>query len=122
MQALIYGANLYSELNHLRQQYDTCKDDVFYFSKGITQIEQFIEFFFEILNENADPLVFAVEVAKSISKLKEYSDLRKKEKMNTYIDLEAYKEMKKLQDIRENHFQLMRSKKKLPKIKNFKYS
>lgn len=42
--------------------------------------------------------------------------------MNAYIDIEAYKEMKRLKEIKENHFYLVRSKKRLPKIKNFKLS
>ena len=55
-------------------------------------------------------------------RLKEYMQLLKSENVNSYIDIDAYQEMKKLKEIKENHFTLVRSKKRLPKIKNFKFS
>lgn len=63
-----------------------------------------------------------IEFFKAILRLKEYKGLIFKENINAYIDLEAYKELKRLKEIKENHFMLVRSKKRLPKIKNFKYS
>lgn len=95
---------------------------MFYFSKGITHLELFIEFFFEIMNERAEPLIALLEFIKCIFRFKEYNKLIHKENINAYIDLDSYKEMKRLQEIKDNHFYLVRSKKRLPKIKNFKFS
>jgi hypothetical protein len=106
----------------LRQQYYDNKYEVFYFSKGITHLELFIEFFFEIMNEKSDPLIVVIEFIKFILRFKEYKSLIFKENINAYIELEAYKELKRLKEIKDNHFYLVRSKKKLPKIKNFKFS
>lgn len=72
LQSIIYGANLYGELSQLRQQYNDNKYEVFYFSKGITHLELFAEFFFEILNEDCYPLLFVIELIKAGLKLREY--------------------------------------------------
>jgi len=40
--------------------------------------------------------------------------------MHTFVELEAYKEIKTTQEIKENHIFLTRSRKMLPKLKNFK--
>lgn len=122
LQSIIYGANLYSELSQLRQQYLDNKYVVFYFSKGITHLELFVEFFYEILNENCDPLLFIFESGKAILRLIEYDQLLRLEKINVYIDMDAYREMKRLKEIKEAHFYLVRSKRKYPKLKNFKVS
>ena len=82
-------------------------------------MELFAEFFFEIMNENADPLLCLIEVVKAGLKLKEYDSLLRKEKINVYLDLEGYTEMKRLKEIKENHFYLLRSKRKYPKLKQF---
>lgn len=74
------------------------------------------------MNENVDPLLFLIETVKAGLKLKEYDSLIRKEKINVYIDLEAYKEIKKLKEIKENHFFLLRSKRRMPKLKQFKFS
>ena len=122
LQYLIYGANLFSELNQLRQQYYDDKYEVFYFSKGVTHLELFTELIFEIMHENVDPLLFVIESVKAAFKLKEYDALLRKEKINTYLDMDSYKELKRLKEIKENHFFLSRSKRKMPKLKRFKFS
>lgn len=122
MHALIYGMNVYSELNSLRQQYKENKYTVFYFSKALSNIELFVEFFFEIMHERAEPLIAWVELAKCLLRLREYKLLVAQEKINTYVEMETYQEFKRMKEIRDAHFTLERSKKRMPKIKNFKHS
>ncbi len=122
MHSLIYGLNVYQELNSLRQQYRENKYSVFYFSKALSNIQLFVEFFFEIMHERAEPLIVAIELAKSVLKFREYRLLVGQEKINTYIEMEAYQELKKMKEIKDAHFTLVRTKKKLPKIKQFKGS
>ena len=74
------------------------------------------------MHERADPLIVVLELVKCLLRFKEYKGLIHKEHTQTYIDIDAYKEMKRLKEIKENHFLLVRSKKRLPKIKNFKVS
>jgi hypothetical protein len=100
--------------------YRSNKHAVFYFSKAITNIEYFIEFFYEIINERVEPLILVFEGINMVLRLREYVQLVKREHLNSYIDLDAYEDWKKLKEIKENHFFLVRSKKRLPKIKNFK--
>lgn len=78
----------------------------------------FVEFFFEIMNEKAEPLIALIELIKCVFRFYEYKALINKENLHSYIDLEAYKEMKRLKEIKENHFALVRSKKKLPLLRN----
>jgi len=63
---------------------------VFYFSKALSNIQLFIEFFFEVLNERAEPLILLIEGVKSLLKFREYRLLVGQERINTYIDMEAY--------------------------------
>jgi hypothetical protein len=63
---------------------------VFYFSKALTNIELFVEFFFEIMHERAEPLIAAIELAKCVLKLREYRLLVGQEKINTYVEMETY--------------------------------
>jgi hypothetical protein len=81
-----------------------------------------VEFFFEIMNERPEPLIAVIEFAKCILKLKEYALLVGQERLNAYIDSDQYQEMKRLKEIKEAHFTLVRSRKRLPKIKSFKFS
>ena len=81
-----------------------------------------MEFFFEIMNERPEPLIAVIEFAKCILKLKEYALLVGQERLNAYIDSDQYQEMKRLKEIKEAHFTLVRSRKRLPKIKSFKFS
>ena len=95
---------------------------MFYFSKALSNIELFLEFFFEILNERCEPLIAVIEAFKSLLRLREYKQLIDKENINAYIDIDAYKELKRIKEIKDSHFFLVRSKKQLPKIKQFKVS
>jgi len=72
MHSLIYGLNLYQEINSLRTQYRENKYEVFYFSKAVSNCQLFIEFFFEILHERAEPLIVVIELLKSLLKFREY--------------------------------------------------
>ena len=60
------------ELNDLRKQYKNNKLKVFYLSKGLNNIQLFVEFLFEILHEKDEPIVSVVEFMKAMLKLKEY--------------------------------------------------
>ena len=63
---------------------------MFYFSKALTNIEYFIEFFFDILNEKVEPVIIFIEGIKLLMRLKEYIALLKSEKIKSYIDIDAY--------------------------------
>ncbi len=90
---------------------------MFYFSKAVSNIQLFIEFFFEILNERAEPLIATIELIKALLKFREYRLLVSNERLNTYLEMESYQELKRLKEIKEKHFLLVRSKKTLPKLK-----
>jgi hypothetical protein len=45
---------------------------VFYFSKGLSNIQLFVEFLFEILHEKDEPLIAMIELVKAGLKLREY--------------------------------------------------
>lgn len=68
----MYGVSLMGELNELRRQYKNNNFKLFYFSKGLSNIQLFIEFLFEILHEKAEPLIAVVELAKAGLRLREY--------------------------------------------------
>lgn len=116
---VMYGVSLMGELTELRRQYRNNKFVVFYFSKGINNIQLFLEFLFEIINEKDEPLVCLVELAKAACKLLEFRQLVARENINSYIELESYRELKLLKEIKENHLRLMRSKKQVLKLQNF---
>jgi len=99
----MYGASLMGELNELRRQYKNNKSKVFYFSKGLNNIQLFIEFLFEILHEKDEPLIAVVELVKAALKLREYYQLIVKEKIHSYLELESYRELTLLKEIKENH-------------------
>lgn len=122
LQSMMYGLNVYSELRQLSQQYHNNQYAVFYFSKAPSNIGLFIEFFFEILNERCEPIVLIIEGLKSFLRLREYHQLLFQENINVYIDIEAYKDLKRLKEIKESHFKLVRSKREIPKITNFQTS
>eukprot|EP00347_Sterkiella_histriomuscorum_P018838 403343978 len=122
LQSMMYGLNVYSELRQLINQYHSNEYAVFYFSKAPSNIGLFIEFFFEILNERCEPIVLVIEGLKSVLRMREYYQLLFRENINVYIDIEAYKDLKRLKEIKENHFTLIRSKRQLPKIQNFQPS
>ena len=60
----LYGLSMVGELNDLRKQYKNNKLKVFYLSKGLNNIQLFIEFLFEILHEKDEPIVSVVELLK----------------------------------------------------------
>ena len=93
----MYGTSLYSELVDLREQSKNNKFKVAYFSGAISQIQLFIEFFFEVINERDEPVVFVMELAKAFLRLKEYRSLVKYEKINVLVDLDLYKQYKESQ-------------------------
>lgn len=53
-------------------------------------------------------------------KFREYRLLVGSERLNTYLEMESYQELKRMKEIKDKHFQLVRSKKTLPKLKQFK--
>lgn len=63
-----------------------------------------------------------IEGSKALLRMVEYHKLVYKENINAYIDIDAYKELKVLKEIKDNHFFLVRSKKQVPKIKSFPFS
>ena len=74
------------------------------------------------MHEKPEPLIAVIELIKCVLKLKEYRILVGQEKINSYLEMEHYQELKILKEIKDAHFTLVRSKKRLPKIKNFKFS
>jgi len=116
----MYGVSLMGELNELRRQYKNNKFKVFYFSKGLANIQLFIEFLFEILHEKDEPLIALIELVKAGLKLREYHQLLTKEKgIHSYLELESYRELTLLNEIKQNHIQLMRQKRRVEKLHNF---
>jgi len=95
----MHGLSLMNELNELRRQYRNNKYKVFYFSKGLNNIQLFVEFLFEILHEKDEPLLTVIEVVKAGLKLRELWQLVNKEKVNSYIELESYRELTIMKDI-----------------------
>lgn len=80
------------------------------------------EFLFEALHERSEPIVAVFELVKMVCQLREYHGLLYNEKVHTYIDLEDYQELKKIKEYKESHFTLKRTKKDLPKLKEFQIS
>ena len=115
----MYGLSLMGELNELRKQYHNNKFKVFYFSKGLNNIQMFIEFLFEILHEKDEPLICMVELVKAALKLREYYQLIHRERVNSYLELDSYRELTLLKEIKENHIKMMRTKKRIERIKGF---
>ena len=107
------------ELNDLRKQYKNNKFKVFYFSKGLNNIQLFVEFLFEILHEKDEPLIAGIEFVKAGLKLREYYQLITKENINSYLELDSYKELTLLKEIKEGHIELMRSKRRMQILPNF---
>ena len=76
---------------------------MFYFSKGLNNIQLFTEFIFELLQYRSEPIISYVELFKSVLKLREYYQLLRKERVHSYLELESYKELMLLKEIKENH-------------------
>ena len=90
----MYGTSLYSELNEYRHYRANNTHKVAYSSSPLSQVQLFLEFLFEVINERDEPLVFAFEVAKAVLRLKEYRALVRYEHINTLIDMEQYTQLK----------------------------
>ena len=86
----MYGTSLYSELNEYRQYLTSNTHKVFYSSGALSQVQLFIEFYFEVINERDEPLVFAFELAKFFLRMREYRSLVRHERINVLIDMETY--------------------------------
>lgn len=89
---------------------------MFYFSKGLNNIQLFVEFLFEILHEEDEPLIALVEAIKAGLKLREYYYLIHREGIHSYLELDSYKELTLLKEIKEGHIQMMRTKRRLQKL------
>ena len=111
----LYGLSLMGELNDLRKQYRNNKFKVFYWSKGLNNVQLFVEFLFEILHEKNEPIILVVELLKAMLKINEYYQLVHKEKVSSYLELESYKELTSLKEIKHNHVLLMRSNHRMHK-------
>ena len=77
---------------------------MFYFSKGLSNIQLFVEFLFEILHERGEPVVALIELVKAGLRLREYFQLITREKgISSYLDLDSYRELTIMQEIKENN-------------------
>lgn len=61
-----------------------------YLSGAISQVQLFVEFFFEVLNEKSEPLVLGLQILKAGFSLKEYHQLVSREKITVNINMELY--------------------------------
>lgn len=91
MHCLMYGTSLYSELQEYREYTVTNTHKVAFSSSAFSQVQLFMEFLFEVINERDEPLVFAFEAVKFCLRLREYRSLVKYERINVLIDMEVYK-------------------------------
>ena len=82
-----------------------------YLSGILSQIQIFAEFFFDILNERDEPIVFVFETIKAMIRLKEYAALVNQEKIKTYLDFETYKNLKETESYEESLCKMVRSSK-----------
>lgn len=61
-------------------------------------------------------MIVFVEAVKAGLKLREYYQLIHKEKVSSYLELESYKELTLLKEIKEGHIELMRTKRRMQKL------
>jgi len=115
MHCLMYGTSLYSELSEYREYLTNNTHKVSYSSGAFSQVQLFMEFLFEVINERDEPLVFAFEVLKFFLRLREYRSLVKHERINVLIDMEMYKQFKAAQEHEERVCSLIRSQKQIEK-------
>ena len=115
MHCLMYGTSLYSELNEYRQYRAQNTHKVAYSSGALSQVQLFMEFWFEVINERDEPLVFAFEILKAILRLREYRALVRHERINTLIDMEHYTQLKLAQEHEDKMCSLIRSQKMVEK-------
>ena len=72
---------------------------------------------FEILNEKDEPLILSLETIKAIFKIKEYYQLIQNENVNSYLEMESYKELILRKDIKSSYLHLARSNQRKEMIK-----
>ncbi len=72
-------------------------------------MQLFIEFYFEVINERDEPLVFAFELVKFLLRMREYRSLVRHERINVLIDMEMYSQYKVAQEHEERLCNLIRS-------------
>lgn len=77
----------------------------------------FAEFFFDMLQERAEPLVFVFEGVKAMLRLKEYRELVTNEKIKTYVDFDTYKNLKGAQEHEDSLCKMTRSSRVIKKPK-----
>ena len=115
MHCLMYGTSLYSELADLMAQTKNNKFKVTYLSGALSQIQLFIEFFFEVINERDEPIVLVFEVAKAFFRFREYISLMRKEDLHVLIDFEVYKQYNLSEAYEQGLINLIRSNKTIKK-------
>jgi hypothetical protein len=115
MHCLMYGTSLYSELADLMAQTKNNKFKVTYLSGAIAQIQLFIEFFFEVINERDEPIVLVFEVTKAFLRLREYFSLLHREELHVLLDFEVYKQFKQSEAYEQGLIKLIRSNKTVNK-------
>jgi hypothetical protein len=65
------------------------------------------------MHEKDEPLVLVIELAKSVFRLREFLQLTGKENISSYIELESYRELKLLKEIKDTHISMMRTKRQI---------
>ena len=88
MHCLMYGTSLYSEMRDYMHYRSSNTHRVSYSSGAFSQVQLFMEFLFEVINERDEPLVFGFEAIKFFLRLREYRALVCHEKINVLIDME----------------------------------
>ena len=111
MHCLMYAVSLSSELSELRAQYQNNPTLIKYYSDALKQIQLFVEFFFEVINERCEPLVCLFEVVKAFCRAREYWKLQNQEGIKVYLGLETYKGLKESKEYEASMLNLIRSKK-----------
>ena len=111
----MYAISLFSELNELREQSSDKQTKVTYVSTGVSAIQLFVEFTFDLLGEQAMPIVVAFEGVKAISRWNEYRGMLNQDKVKVYLDFVSYKALLQQRDVIQSQLYLPRSQKVLLK-------
>ena len=67
-------------------------------------------------------MIALVELVKAGLKLREYWQLVHREKLQTYLELESYRELTLFKGIKETHIHLMRTKRRIQKLEKFHFN
>lgn len=118
----LYAISLVREINNIRTQMNDSSRKLVYVSDTLSQAELLWEFLFISLNEKVEPLIYFIEGAKVLLRLKEYVGLITKEKIGWYISKERYEEHKIDEEKKKSTVMLPRSNKCLPKPDKFNVS